>query len=249
MTDLFAALGLPPMVWAACFGTVMLSAGVQRLSGQAFGMIAAPLVALVAPDYLPAGLLLLGIVVGASSAAVDLSAITVREIVPGFFGRAVGAVIAAAIAVQIGTGAALSTLIGLVVLAAVGLSLAGWRVAIRPATLVGAGLAAGVMGTLTAVGAPPMAMLYQHEAAKRARAMQNAFFAWGMCVSVLALWANGLVTGAHLLFAASLVPAVAVGLTVSMPLARVTERRAIRPFALALSALAAVALLLRAASA
>lgn len=247
MAELFAALGLTPGIWVACFATVMLSAGVQRLSGQAFGMIAAPLVALVAPDYLPAGLLLLGIVVGFSSAAVDLSAIAAREIVPGFIGRATGAVIAALIAVQVGTGAALSTLIALVVLLAVALSLGGWRVPIRPATLVGAGVAAGIMGTLTAVGAPPMAMLYQHEAAKRARAMQNAFFAWGMCVSVLALWWQGLVTAGHLLFALSLVPAVAIGLAVSMPIAKRTERRAIRPFALGLSTIAALVLLAKAA--
>ena len=68
------------------------------------------------------------------------------------------------------------------VLIGIALSLSGLRIAIRPVSLIIAGIAAGLMGTITAVGAPPMA-LYQYEPAKRARAMQNAFFFWGhVCV-------------------------------------------------------------------
>jgi uncharacterized membrane protein YfcA len=245
MTDLIAALGITPSIWMACFCAVALSSGIQRLSGQAFGIVAAPLIALVAPQFLPSGLLLLGITVGLTSTAVDFSALNKAEIIPGFFGRAVGAILAAMLAAKITDVNLIAGLTGGVVLVGIALSLSGLRVRIRPTSLTLAGIAAGLMGTITAVGAPPMALLYQCEPAKRARAMQNAFFFWGMCVSVLALAWQGLVTTSHLLFAATLLPAIALGLVVSMPLAHQMEKRTLRPYALALSSIAATTLILR----
>lgn len=243
MPDPFAQLDISLGIWLACFCAVTVSSGIQRLSGQAFGIVAAPLIALVAPQFLPAGLLLLGITVGLTSTAVDFSALTRAEIIPGFFGRALGAVLAAMIAASITNVDLIAGLTGFAVLVGITLSLSGLRIAIKPITLIVAGVTAGLMGTITAVGAPPMALLYQHEPAKRARAMQNAFFFWGMCVSVLALAWQGLITLKHLIFAGSLVPAIALGLAVSMPLAARLERHAIRPYALGLSVIAATTLI------
>ena len=245
MPDLLDQLDISLGVWIACFCAVTLSSGIQRLSGQAFGIVAAPLIALVAPQFLPAGLLLLGITVGLTSTAVDFSALTRAEIIPGFFGRTLGAVGAAMIAASITNVDLIAGLTGIAVLIGIALSLSGLRVAIKPITLIIAGITAGLMGTITAVGAPPMALLYQHEPAKRARAMQNAFFFWGMCVSVLALAWQGLVTSKHLIFAGSLLPAIALGLAVSMPLANRLEKHAIRPYALGLSVIAAATLIAR----
>lgn len=245
MNNLLSTLEIDLLVWITCFGAVCLSAGVQRLSGQAFGIVAAPLIALAAPQFLPAGLLLLGITVGLTSTALDFSSLTRAEIIPGFIGRAAGAVFAAMIAASITNLNLIAGLTGLAVLFGILLSLSGLRIKIQPVSLLTAGVAAGLMGTITAVGAPPMALLYQYEPAKRARAMQNAFFFWGMTVSVLALAVHGLITSKHLLFAASLLPAVILGLGISIPLASRMERQTIRPFALGLSAIAAVTLLAR----
>ena len=245
MADILSRRDINLTVWLACFCAVTLSSGIQRLSGQAFGIVAAPLIALVAPQFLPAGLLLLGITVGLTSTAVDFSALTRAEIIPGFFGRALGAVIAAMIAASITNVDLIAGLTGLAVLIGIALSLSGLRIAIRPVSLIIAGITAGLMGTITAVGAPPMALLYQYEPAKRARAMQNAFFFWGMCVSVLALSWQGLIASKHLIFAASLLPAIVLGLAVSMPLAERLERHAIRPYALGLSIIAATTLIAR----
>jgi len=99
------------------------------------------------------------------------------------------------------------------------------------------------MGTLTAIGAPPMAMLYQFESPQRARAMQNIFFAFGMIVSILSLAAFGLIKGGHLIIAITLLPAVFIGLAVASRLVGRFERHSIRPFALGLSTIAALILL------
>lgn len=238
--------GLPdPAVWAFASAAVLLGTILQRLAGQGFGMLAAPLVALVAPQMLPATLLFLGAVVGFSATAVDTSALDRRALLPAFVGRAAGAVLAALIAVRLHETGGIAIAVGLVVWLGVLLSLAGLRVAITPLSLVSAGTLAGIMGTLTAIGAPPMALLYQHQEARHAAAMQNAVFAFGMVVSVAALAWQGLVRAETLVFAASLLPGVALGLWLARPLAARVARRRIRPVALGLAATAATILLVR----
>lgn len=232
--------GLALLAVVVCAGALL-----QRLAGQGFGMISAPMVAIVAPEFLPATLLLLGAVVGLTSTAVDLSAVDRRELPPGFAGRALGAALAAWIALHLSETGTLSILVALIVYAGIALSLVGIRVRIGPLSLFVAGTAAGLMGTLTAVGAPPKALLYQHEPRRRSAAMQNVFFAWGMGASITALALAGLISARHLLLAVILAPAVLLGVAASQPLARRVEKARIRPWALGLAGAAATVLLLR----
>jgi hypothetical protein len=232
-------------VWAFCAAAVFFGTILQRLAGQGFGMIAAPMLAMVAPGYLPATLLLLGLVIGAGAVSVDRSALVRAELIPGFAGRALGAVIAAVIALQVADSGRLALVVAGVVYLGIALSLLGVKVAIRPVSLAIAGCAGGIMGTLTAVGAPPMALLYQHESARRSAAMQNAFYAFGMIVSVAALTLAGLIGWRHLVLALSLAPVSILALLLAGPLARRVARGRIRPVALGLAFLAATVLLLR----
>lgn len=233
-------------VLAICFAAALVGTVLQRLAGQGFGMLAAPVFALVAPEYLPTAILLLGIAVGVSSAAFDMRAVDRRDLLPGFAGRALGAFIAAAIAAQLaGQTDLFAAVVALVVYVAIALSVVGVRVVIAPLSLVIAGTVGGIMGTLTAVGAPPMALLYQHTEQRRSAATQNVFFCFGMVVSIFALWLQGLVAARHLAMAAALLPAVPLGIALSQPLARRVARRSIRPAALALAGCAATVLLLK----
>lgn len=220
----------------------------QRLAGQGFGMLAAPFVTLVAPGYMPSALLLVGLAAGLGASAVDRGAIRRADLPPGFAGRTLGAVVAAVIATRLTDPVALSVCVALVIYLGIALSLVGVRVAIRPPTLFVAGVTAGIMGTLTAVGAPPMALLYQHEERRRSAAMQNVFFFWGMAVSIGALAVAGLIAARHLVLALTLAPFAALGIAASAPLAARVARRSIRPWALALAGAAATLLLARALS-
>lgn len=233
-----------PLIWTVAALAVLGGTLLQRLAGQGFGMIAAPVVVLVAPQFLPATLLLVGIGVGLSSTAVDVRALTLKELPAGLTGRALGAVLAALVAARLANDdAAVALVVAVVVYLGVALSLVGLRVRITRVSLFAAGVTAGLMGTLTAVGAPPMALLYQHQEARRAAAMQNAFFFWGMTVSLAALAWQGLVTLPHVVLAFSLLPVVPVGILLARPLAARFARASIRPIALALAALAATALI------
>ena len=230
-------------LFALAAAGVFLGTILQRLAGQGFGMVAAPVVAFAAPEFLPAALLLLGAAVGLSSTALDVSAVRRVELPAGFAGRALGAGVAAVLASYMTDPSDIAALVALVVYAGIALSVLGVRVPIRRATLFAAGTVAGVMGTLTAVGAPPMALLYQHEETRRAAAMQNAFFLWGMLVSILALAVAGLVGARHIAFALALAPAAMAGLLVAQPVSRRIAKNRIRPWALGLAGLAATLLL------
>lgn len=238
-------LGFDWAVLVFAFSAVFAGTLLQRLAGQGFGMLAAPLIALVAPEVLPASLLFLGIAVGVGSVSVDPKALAPRELPPGFAGRALGAFLAAWLAARLAEPEAIAALVALAVYLGIGLSLVGVRVAITPLSLFSAGTVAGVMGTLTAVGAPPMALLYQHEAQRRSTAMQNAFFCWGMVVSVAALGWAGLLTERAVIFALLVLPAVPLALWCARPLARRVAKAAIRPWALGLAGLAATTLVIR----
>jgi uncharacterized membrane protein YfcA len=237
--------GFEPGAVAFGFAAVFAGTLLQRLAGQGFGMLAAPLIALIAPEVLPAALLFLGIAVGIGSVSVDTKALNVRELPSGFAGRALGAVIAAWLAARLAAPEAIAALVAVTVYLGIGLSLIGVRVAITRVSLFCAGTVAGIMGTLTAIGAPPMALLYQHENQRRSTAMQNAFFCWGMVVSVAALGWQGLLTREALVYAALMLPAVPLALWVARPVAARVARAAIRPWALALAGLAATTLVFR----
>ena len=231
--------------WLICAVTVFIGTLVQRLSGAGYGMFAAPVMAIVAPEWLPGTVLLVGFVIGSGALLNARDAIQWRDLPPGFAGRILGAGIAAYIATAVVGTDALAIIVGFVVLFAVGLTLLGLSFPISRVSLFVAGTVGGVMGTLTGIGAPPMAILYSKVETRRSAATQNAFYGFGTLVGIIALSIAGVLTLAQIAFAATLAPLVPVALRVSRPLAVRFERGAIRPWALGLATISALALLWR----
>lgn len=229
--------------WLVCAITVFVGTLVQRLSGAGYGMFAAPVMAMVAPEWLPGTVVLVGFLIGSGSLLSSRDAVQWRDLPAGFTGRILGAGIAAYIATAVVGTDALAIIVGLVVLFAVGLTVLGLSFPISNKSLFAAGGVSGVMGTLTGIGAPPMAILYANVETRRAAATQNAFYGFGTLVAIIALSVAGVLTLPQLAFAASLAPLVPAALWVSRPLATRFERGAIRPWALGLATLSALALL------
>lgn len=214
--------------WIICALTVFVGTIVQRLSGAGYGMFAAPVMALVAPEWLPGTVILVGFIIGAGSLLKSRDAVHWRDLPPGFLGRTLGAGVAAYIATAVVGTDALGIIVGFVVLFAVAISTLGVSVPISSGSLFVAGGASGLMGTLTGVGAPPMAILYANVETRRAAATQNAFYGFGTLVAIIALMLAGILTYAQLAFALTLSPLVPLALWVSRPLAVRFERGVIR---------------------
>lgn len=223
--------------------TIFLGTLVQRLSGAGYGMFAAPVMALVAPEWLPGTVVLVGFLIGAGSLLNARDAVEWRDLPPGFAGRILGAGIAAYVAAAVVGTDALAIIVGFVVLFAVTLTVLGLAFPITPGSLFVAGGVGGVMGTLTGVGAPPMAILYSNVETRRAAATQNAFYSFGTLAAIAALAIAGVLTFSQLAFAASLAPLVPLALWASRPLIKRFERGSIRPWALGLATISALVLL------
>jgi uncharacterized protein len=175
----------------------------------------------------------------------DRSEVRWTEVWYAFAGRVVGSVLAATVIAALADKQFISICVAVAVLAGVAVSLTSFTVAINPGSLLGAGFMSGAMATLTSVGAPPMALLYQRKSFGLTRATLNAFFLFGAAASVGALLLYGLVSAADAWMALALLPAIAIGtLLGDVALSRLTITT-LRPFTLIISTFAAIVLLLR----
>jgi uncharacterized membrane protein YfcA len=101
------------------------------------------------------------------------------------------------------------------------------------------------MGTISGIGGPPIALVYQRATGPTLRATLSRFFLVGGVVSLAVLAVTGRVDGDTAVASAVTIPACVAGFLVSTPLARRLDRGSIRPYVLTLSALAALAVLIR----
>jgi len=207
-------------------------------------LFAAPLLALLDPAFVPGPTLCAVSVLSAAVAWREKGAIDRRIIAVALLGLAAGSALGAGVLALL-VGVDLSRLFGVLILSVVVLSVAGIHArASQPALLIG-GAAAGLLGTMCGVQGPPIALVLQHEPPDRLRATLCAFFAVGSAVSIAALAITGIFGVPQVGLGLQLLPGVPLGLALAQPLARHIDRRRARFAVLAISALSALALLLR----
>lgn len=245
MTTFFDLIEATPAAYAGCFAAILISSATHRVTGQAFGLICAPLIALAAPSHIPALILLCGLPVMIYSFKGDWSDIRWGEISYAFVGRVIGALLAATLIAAIADKKFVSICVGIAVLLGVAISLTRFTVAINKASLLTAGFLSGAMATLTSVGAPPMGLLYQRQSFGHVRATLNAFFLFGALASVGALLLYGLIKASDVGLSFALLPAIWLGTQVGDGALKRMTIQSLRPFTLSISTFAAVVLLLR----
>lgn len=225
---------------------VACGAALQGAVGIGFTVLAAPLLVMLAPELVPGPMLLLGVLVAGMTTTREFRSVDVRELGLAMGGRIAGSV-AAGMVIALLPAAVFGTVFAVMILAAVALSLMKWRLLPTARNLVAAGLVSGFMGTLTSVGSPPMGLVYQNTPGPRMRATVSAFLLLGAGFSVLTLAMVGHFTAAQAAAALWLVPPVLAGFAVSRYLVRHVDRsrRGARNGVLAISAFAAVVLLLK----
>lgn len=224
---------------------VALAAALQTLIGFGLAIVAAPLLALLDRSYVPGPLIAAGTCLALIMAVRERQAIDLAGVRAAVAGRVVGAV-PAGIALCVASQATFDLLFSGLVLAAVGSSLLQREIRPTGRAIFAAGVASGFMGTITSIGGPPVALVYQSARGPRLRATLAGMFLIGSVVSLVALAAVGRFGAAELLRAALLVPGVVVGAISARPLLRRFDRRATRPLVLALSAGSALLVLARA---
>ncbi len=247
MDTFFLLIDATPVSYLACSLALVVSSATHRITGQAFGLICAPLVALAAPAHIPALILLCGLPVMLYGFKGDWAQIRWSEISYAFAGRVGGAVLAATAVASLADRSVIAVAVAACVLLGVAASLTRVQVAITPVSLTVAGFLSGAMATLTSIGAPPMGLLYQRQSFGHARATLNAFFLFGALASVAVLVLYGLISLANVLMTAALLPAMAAGVVLGDLALRRLRIASLRPFILTVSVGTALLLLARAA--
>lgn len=211
MTTLEPLIFSDPLAAIAVLAIVFAGAVVQAGLGMGFGLTVAPALALIDPALVPASALYMGTATAAIGAMNERSGIVWREVGIGMAGRFAGIIAGLAVLISITDLSTFSLIFGCIILAAVLISVAGWQLALNTANLLGMGFVSGLMGIVTSVGAPPLALIYQSQDPAAARPTLAAFFMFGGALSLALLYASGLAGLTSFLGALFIAPAAFLG--------------------------------------
>lgn len=203
--------------WSALFLaglTVFAGAVVQGSTGAGLGMVAAPILLMIDPLFVPGPLLALGVLLCVMICAREWRSIDRKGLSIALIGRIAGSVLAG-LTFSLLSMAGYDLLFGTLVLGAVLLSNIGWRARPTAGNLLTAGTASGFMGTLTTVGSLPIVLVYQHDAPATIRSTIAAFLALGASVSLAVLAIVGKFGSAQILTSLLFLPPMAAGFWIS----------------------------------
>jgi uncharacterized membrane protein YfcA len=223
---------------------IVLGAFVQSSVGIGLGLIAAPVVTLVAPNLMPGGMLMVVLLLPLVTLARERADIDWFALGWSLPARVVGTAVGVWVVASF-DDRQLGVAVGAMVLAAVLLT---WRTVVVPVnrgTLGTAGFISGITSTASSIGGPPLALLIQHRPPRQIRTTLAVYFLLGSVLSLVGLGAAGELTGEQLVFAAAAVPALALGFGLSGPLRRRLPASVVRALVLLVSGASAVVLLVR----
>jgi hypothetical protein len=230
--------------YCAMGALVLAGACLQGVGGLGFTMFCAPLALLLFPELVPGPLLVLGCPLAALAAVREFRAIEWSTAGYALAGRACGALLATAV-LRVLPATSLSVVFALLILTGVALSARGWKVGTGVAASTGAGVASGLMGTITTAGGPPLAIAFHHLPPAPMRATLGCVFFVGSIFSLLALAMVGHASAHDLTLGLLLLPWMVAGFFLSGPLARQMSRTQVRALLLGLAAFGGIAVLVQ----
>ncbi|CAM2787010.1 putative membrane transporter protein [Vibrio mytili] len=191
-------------------GLIFLGSFVQTAIGFGLAVVAAPLLMLWAPEYVPAPICLVALFISILNAMKHRSSVEIGGLKMALIGRVPGSVAGGLILSFVSTQA-LTLWIGFLVLFAVIVSVLPFRIEPTPRRMTFAGFFSGLFGTSAAIGGPPMALLLQHQDANKLRGNLSAFFVASSILSLLVQIPAGYFKLHHIIITIPLLPAAALG--------------------------------------
>ncbi|RRC97641.1 sulfite exporter TauE/SafE family protein [Amphritea balenae] len=216
----------------------------QTWFGIGFGLVAAPLLFLINPSYVPGPILILGtslsvLVVSRLMLMNNQGEFSWRRIAPAIFARLPGAWLGALLLVSIPAWS-LSLLFGVTLLLAVLLTWKVFKVQTTKTSLIIAGFFSGLIGTATSVGGPPMALVYQEQNRITIRNELAAFFLIGTPFSILALYLQGNIDTEIAMLSLKMLPGVIIGFWLANKFDGNISPKSAKPVLLLVSAVSAL---------
>jgi uncharacterized protein len=218
---------------------VAIGAVIQGSIGFGYALVAVPSLVLILPWSVPVTPLLLALPMTVLMSAREWHSIDFGGFLLITFGRLLGTIAGVALLIFV-PGGSLSTLVGLLILAAALVSFLKPSFEIRDSTRLTGGIASGVVGTVAALGGTPLALVYQNRSGAELRSTLSISFVVGIAMSLVGLGLAGKVEWRHSVLALELLPGLLVGLWASRWVVKRLDERWLRPAVLTFAAAAGV---------
>ncbi|NOR14360.1 MAG: TSUP family transporter [Candidatus Aminicenantes bacterium] len=226
------------------FFITTLGATLQGSIGFGLGLISVPLLVLLDPKFVPGPVLLAALCLTLLLAYREHHAINFREIGWAIAGRALGSMLGALVLLLI-PREDISLWVGIMVLLAILMSAVGLSLPLNRSSLVGAGIFSGLMGTTSAIGGAPMALVYQHQKGPRLRGSLSSIFVFGTIIGIVTLIIIGRFGRTELQLALVLFPGIFLGYFLSCRTSKILDKGFIRPAVLLAAAASGLVVILR----
>lgn len=224
---------------------LFFACALQGAVGFGSSLIAAPLLVLINPTFVPGPLIVTSLVLNALVIWREDEKVHPAHLGWSMVGRVPGSALGA-IALATLPASQLSIGFGALVLLAVVISVGGWSLAPTSPSIVGAGALSGFMGTATSIGGPPIALLYQHEHGPQFRATVANLLVYGGFISLFMVVIVGEFGWDETVASVAFLPAVIAGFFLSSQLTKHLDRGHTRKAVLVVSGLSAVAVIVKA---
>jgi len=212
---------------AAAFGIVFFGAFVQTSIGFGMAIVAAPVLFLLDKAYVPAPMTMASLVTCLVTTWHFRAHLSLKGLGSAIIWRIPGSIAGVALLMVI-SESALAILIALVIGSGLLATYLRLHIPFNQRNLGIAGFLSGVMGTSTAIGGPPMAIVMQGQVANAIRGNLAAFFIFSCVTSLLVLLPTGYLGLRELKLALPLMPAAFLGSVLASRLSHLVSDRAMR---------------------
>lgn len=231
-----------PAAFLLATGSILIGSLMQAVTGLGAGLVIVPLLALVSFHLVPAPMIFASIALSSMMAYNGRKQIDPKGLKNLTAGLIAGTVVAAIFIASVPLEK-LGIIFGIALLAAVGITLFLKRLPFRPVLLLISGFISGIMGTAAGIGAPVLALLYQHHEPPVLRATLAYLYLISSVMMLLFLNLAGRFGMAELILGLYLVPGFLLGYFLSPRLARIVDKQSIRPFVIVFATFSALLLI------
>ncbi|HEX6887327.1 MAG TPA: sulfite exporter TauE/SafE family protein [Candidatus Nanopelagicales bacterium] len=237
------------MDWALVLGlglAVLAGGVVQSTIGFGLAVVAAPFVVLLAPELMPAALIVPSLALPVLQLSHGERDIAWRPLGWAVAARTLMTPVGVAVVAWF-PARAIAALVGMLILVTVVLSV--WVLDLRatPRNAAVAGAVSGISGTAAAIGGPFLALVLQHERPQRVRSTLAVFFVVGSLLGLTGLFLGGELPREQVAAGLVWMPFALLGYAVAGPIRTRVDAEVFRRYVLGFCALASVTVIVRAA--
>lgn len=224
--------------WWIAATALFFGCAIQTALGFGMAVIAAPIIVLFRPEWVPVILTIVALILSLQNAWNQRTGIQWKHISPAMISRLPGTIAGAWILTQLPVHI-LQILVAAMVFVAIFITAFAKPFPASVRNLSIAGFISGITGTTTSIGGPPMALVMQHSASHNTRANLSIYFAYSCITSLVSYQVLGIMNKELWLTGFSFVPVALVGYLLGTQVRSWVDER-FRPLLLVLCSISAL---------